>query len=118
MSSFSRTLLFVKPPYRYILGNVTRHSLKIRGSVDQAAGRTTTIQAGQDHLQRAAVTIPGHEAGTRQVRPKMANISAIVEYTPLLIGRPLRRFSGMAVTRRFCPTSRPLPVPPPAHSGA
>ena len=54
----------------------------------------------------------GHEVGQGQVRPKKANVSAILEYPVPATRKALRRFLGMpGYYRRFCPNFAAVTVP-------
>ncbi|KAK3889435.1 hypothetical protein Pcinc_006571 [Petrolisthes cinctipes] len=63
-----------------------------------------TVRMSKTTFAQATVTYLGHEVGQGQVRPKTANISAIVNYPVPTTRKALMRFLGMAgYYRRFCP---------------
>ena len=71
-----------------------------------------TIKLAKTTLSRATVTYLEHEVGQSRVRPKMANVSAILEYPAPTTWKALRCFLGMAgYYRRFCPNLAATTVP-------
>ncbi|KAG0725859.1 Retrovirus-related Pol polyprotein from transposon 17.6 [Chionoecetes opilio] len=63
-----------------------------------------TIELAKTTLGRATVTYLGHEVGQGIIRPKAANISAIIKYPVPTFRKALMRFLCIAgYFRRFCP---------------
>ena len=63
-----------------------------------------TVKLAKTIFGQATITYLGHEVGLGVVRPKAANIYAIIQYPAPTTRKALMRFLGMAgYYRRFCP---------------
>lgn len=63
-----------------------------------------TVKLAKTTFGGATVTYLGHQVGQGCVRPKAANVSAVLEFPVPASKREIRRFLGMAgFFRRFCP---------------
>lgn len=72
-----------------------------------------TVKLAKSTFGGATVICLGHQVGNGYVRPKTANITAVLEYPLPANKKEIRRFLGMAgFYRRFCPnfakTAAPL----------
>lgn len=89
-----------------------QHIIKLKEVLARLQGAQLTIKLAKTTFSRATVTYLGHEVGQGQVRPKKANVSAILEYPVPATRKALRRFLGMAgYYRRFCPNFAAVTVP-------
>ncbi|XP_076069698.1 uncharacterized protein LOC143041570 [Oratosquilla oratoria] len=71
-----------------------------------------TVKLSKTSFGKATVTYLGHEVGQGIVRPKTANISAVMEYPVPATRKALMRFLGMAgYYRRFCPNFAEAALP-------
>ena len=71
-----------------------------------------TVKLSKTSFGKATVTYLGHEVGQGIVRPRTANISAIMEYPVPATRKALMRFLGMAgYYRRFCPNFAETALP-------
>ncbi|XP_063856826.1 uncharacterized protein LOC135098416 [Scylla paramamosain] len=63
-----------------------------------------TVKLAKSTFGAATVSYLGHQIGQGSVRPKTANVDAVLKYPTPTTRRELRRFLGMAgFYRRFCP---------------
>ncbi|XP_076057166.1 uncharacterized protein LOC143034680 [Oratosquilla oratoria] len=71
-----------------------------------------TVKLSKTSFGKATVTYLGHEVGQGIVRPKTANISAVMEYPVPATRKALMRFLGMAeYYQRFCPNFAEAALP-------
>ncbi|XP_076062488.1 uncharacterized protein LOC143037816 [Oratosquilla oratoria] len=71
-----------------------------------------TVKLSKTSFGKATVTYLGHEVGQGIVRPKTANISAVMEYPVPATRKALMRFLGIAgYYRRFCPNFAEAALP-------
>lgn len=89
-----------------------QHLTRLRDVLTRLQAAHFTVKLAKTTFGRATVTYLGHVVGNGRVRPKEANISAILEYPAPTTRKALRRFLGMAgYYRRFCPNFAAATVP-------
>lgn len=80
------------------------HTQQIQSVLARLQDARMTVKLSKTTFGQATVTYLGHEVGQGCVRPKTANISAILKYPVPTSRKALLRFLGMAgYYRRFCP---------------
>ena len=85
-------------------GTWQHHVQQIGAVLSRLQEARMTVKLAKTTFGRATVTYLGHEVGQGRVRPKTANITAILNYPVPTSRKALLRFLGMAgYYRRFCP---------------
>ncbi|XP_063846193.1 uncharacterized protein LOC135092012 [Scylla paramamosain] len=80
------------------------HLYQIQNVLSRLQEANLTVKLAKSTFGAATVSYLGHQTGQGSVRPKTANVDAVLKYPTPTTRRELRRFLGMAgFYRRFCP---------------
>lgn len=89
-----------------------QHVHSIACVLERLRGANLTIKLAKTTLCSAVVTYLGHEVGQGRVRPKSANVDAILKYPAPTNRKALLRFVGMTgFYRRYCPNFSAVAMP-------
>ncbi|XP_063846912.1 uncharacterized protein LOC135092383 [Scylla paramamosain] len=91
-------------PDAYPLPRVDDLIDEIQNVLSRLQEANLTVKLAKSTFGAATVSYLGHQIGQGSVRPKTANVDAVLKYPTPTTRRELRRFLGMAgFYRRFCP---------------
>ncbi len=80
------------------------HLYQIQNVLSRLQEANLTVKLAKSTFGAATVSYLGHQIGQGSVRPKTANVDAVLKYPTPTTRRELRRFLGMAgFYLRFCP---------------
>ena len=90
----------------------SQHVDRLASVLQKLQGAHLTIKLSKTTFCSAQVTYLGHEVGHGRVRPKSANVDAILAYPEPRTKKALMRFLGMAgFYRRYCPNFSTVVAP-------